>query len=120
MYIAFDNMIQLCLSETYNKCFQIVKTKRKKYVNKISNKYYQLYPPFLTYCVSDYLFGAQFSYPGVNTNKVMKIINGNGRLGFKLGLWNCRKGLVTEEKYPSHKVEEIKVFFSLKMSICFA
>ena len=54
--------------------------------------------------------GAQFSYNGINQNKLMKLVNGNRRLGYKLGIWNCRRGLVTPDKEASHKFFEAKEF----------
>ena len=38
------------------------------------------------------------------------MINGNHGHGYNLGFWNCRRGLVTEEKEPSYKMNEIKLF----------
>ena len=49
-----------------------------------------------------------------SNNKVAKIINGNGRKGYNIGFWNCRKGLVAGEKRASTKMVEVKQFIQRK------
>ena len=53
---------------------------------------------------------AHFSYSNLNNNKLTKITNGNGKKGLKLGFWNCRWGLVTNEKEGSYNMIEIMNF----------
>ena len=43
-----------------------------------------------------------WQYTGCSTNKLNKIINGNVGKGYRLGLWNCRKGLIIGEKKGQH------------------
>ena len=47
-------------------------------------------------------------------NKLAKIINGNRRTGYNIGLWNCRRGLIEDEKKPSSKMAEVKHFLQNK------
>ena len=49
-----------------------------------------------------------WQYTICSINKLNKIINGNGGKGYRLGLWNCRKGLIIGEKKASTKVVEIQ------------
>ena len=44
--------------------------------------------------------GAQLGYSGISNNKLIKIVNGNRRLGYNLGMWNCRRGLIAGMSYP--------------------
>ena len=54
--------------------------------------------------------GAQWSYPGMHANKLIKTINGNRRLGYNLSMWNCRRGLINTDKEPSTKMVEVTNF----------
>ena len=49
-----------------------------------------------------------------SNNKLVRIINGNGRKGYNVGLWNCRRGLVVGEKQASTKMVEVKQFIQSK------
>ena len=49
-----------------------------------------------------------------STNKLNRIINGNGRKGYNIGLWNCRRGLIDREKCASIKMVEVKQFLERK------
>ena len=44
----------------------------------------------------------------------MRMINGNRRLGYNLGLWNCRRGLICGNKQPSMKMIDVKNFLQQK------
>ena len=46
---------------------------------------------------------------GLTINKCMKIINGNWnkRKGYRICMWNCRRGLVDSEGLPSEKFTEV-------------
>ena len=58
--------------------------------------------------------GVQWNYPGISNNKLLKIVNGNGRQGYNLGMWNCRRGLVTGNREASTKIVEVKNFIHTK------
>ena len=47
-------------------------------------------------------------------NKLIRMINGNGRRGYNIGLWNCRRNLIDGEKSPSAKMIEVKQFLQNK------
>ena len=49
-----------------------------------------------------------------STNKLIRMINGNGRKGYNIGLWNCRRGLITGEKTSSFKMVEVQQFLKTK------
>ena len=54
----------------------------------------------------------------LSINKFQKVINGNRRsIGYKLGVWNCGRGLVQEGF--SIKLREIKQFLESKKPHCF-
>ena len=37
--------------------------------------------------------GTKWGYSGISSNKLVKMVNGNRRLGYNLGnMWNCRRG----------------------------
>ena len=46
----------------------------------------------------------------MDVNKYMKIINGNRSKGYKIAMWNCRRGLVDSNNLPSEKFTEILKF----------
>ena len=60
------------------------------------------------------LTGISWSYRGISSNKLNRMINGNGRKGLNLGFWNCRKGLITSDKNASYKKDEIMQFIKKK------
>ena len=92
----------------YRKYIYELKSTESIKINEIYLKY--LSPALYANHIWKYLSGAQFTYCGVSPNKLMKIINGNRRLGYKLAVWNCRRGLITEEKEASNKMQEVKDF----------
>ena len=55
-----------------------------------------------------------WSYGSTSINKLVRMINGNGRRGYNIGLWNCRRGLVTKEKCASTKKVEVQQFIQKK------
>ena len=55
-----------------------------------------------------------WSYSSLSVNEVVRMINGNGRKGYRIGLWNCRRGLITEEKNASRKLVEVQQFIQKK------
>ena len=58
--------------------------------------------------------GARWNYQGISNNKLLKMINGNRRLGYNLGMWNCRRGLVTGDREASSKIVDVKNFLHKK------
>ena len=42
------------------------------------------------------------------------MINGNGRKGYNLGLWNCRRALISRDRVASTKLVEVKEFLKKK------
>ena len=55
-----------------------------------------------------------WSYTNVSNSKLMKMVNGNRRLGYNLGMWNCRRGLIQGNKEPSTKMIDVKNFLQKK------
>ena len=55
-----------------------------------------------------------WAYRSMSSNKLGRMINGNGRRGYNIGLWNCRRGLVRGEKLASTKMVEVKQFIENK------
>ena len=53
-------------------------------------------------------FIKSWSFTNLNWNKLMHILMGNRKLGYRLGMWNCRKGLFLPNKLPSEKLTDIK------------
>ena len=51
--------------------------------------------------------GINLRFFNISVNILMRILNGNGN-SYKLAIWNCRKGLICSNKYPTSKVIEIK------------
>ena len=47
-------------------------------------------------------------------NKLIRMINGNGRKGYNIGLWNCRRALITADKSSSTKKVEVQQFIEKK------
>ena len=47
-------------------------------------------------------------------NKLMHSINGNRapRTALKVGHWNCNKGLLNPQNFPTDKVDEIALFIT--------
>ena len=43
-----------------------------------------------------------------NWNKFMHTLSGNRRLGYRIAMWNCRKGLLKQDNSASEKVTDIK------------
>ena len=41
-------------------------------------------------------------------NKIMHTLSGNRILGYRIGLWNCRKGLLLSDNNPSEKLTDIE------------
>ena len=58
--------------------------------------------------------GLSWAYMNVSDNKMQKMNNGNGKTGYNLGLWNCRRGLVDKNKEQSHKMVDVKNFLKKK------
>ena len=58
--------------------------------------------------------GASWSNAGVTNNKLIKMINGNRRQGYNIGMWNCRRGLIEGEKRSSTKMTEVIHFLQSK------
>ena len=50
----------------------------------------------------------------LSNNKMVKIKNGNGRKGYNIGLWNCRRGLLNSDKTSTTKMVEVRQFIESK------
>ena len=61
-----------------------------------------------------YWLTISWTFCGLSTNKLMKIINGNRNKGYNLGVWNCRRGLIDGNGDASYKVSEVKSFIQRK------
>ena len=55
-----------------------------------------------------------WAWGSTSNNKTIRIINGNGRKGYNIGLWNCRRGLISGDKQASTKMVEVKQFLEKK------
>ena len=51
-----------------------------------------------------------WSYSGVNINHIMHSLVGNKKIGYKIASWNCRRGLLDQDGYPSDKVTDIELY----------
>ena len=51
-----------------------------------------------------------WSYSGIRGNLLVKIINGNRRLGYILAMGNCRRGLINGDKDATTKLVEVENF----------
>ena len=49
-----------------------------------------------------------WSFSSLKWNKLMHILMGNRRLGYRLAVWNCRKRLFLQDRSPSEKLVDIK------------
>ena len=47
---------------------------------------------------------------GLGINKYARMVNGNRRQCYNIGLWNCRKGLIGEENLATEKMVEVEQF----------
>ena len=52
-----------------------------------------------------------FSWPflGMTLNMIMRMVVGNRKLGYNLGVWNCRKGLVDVNNESTNKLMDVKL-----------
>ena len=58
-------------------------------------------------------------YSGYTINECMKMINGNQKRGYNICMWNCRRGLVDENGFPSEKFDEMVNVFQSKQQHLF-
>ena len=64
------------------------------------------------------LTSCKWSLPGLDINKILKIIHGNGRqTGYKIAVWNCGRGLFAD--WNQSKLNEIQQFIENKRPHCF-
>ena len=54
------------------------------------------------------LSNGQFQTLADSWNKLMHILYGNRKLGYNIGFWNCRKGLLSSNNEASEKLTNIK------------
>ena len=47
---------------------------------------------------------------GLGINKYARMVNGNRRQCYNIGLWNCRKGLIGESNLATEKMVEVEQF----------
>ena len=55
-------------------------------------------------------FGICWSYSGVTPNILTHAITGNKKIGYKVAIWNCRKGLRKGDGSQSAKVTDIQLY----------
>ena len=60
------------------------------------------------------IMNVSHNFRGMSINKYFKMVHGNGRKGFNIALWNCRRGLLSEDGLPSEKFTEILNFLQSK------
>ena len=64
------------------------------------------------------LTSCKWSLPGLDINKILKIIHGIGRqTGYKIAVWNCGRGLFAD--WNQSKLNEIQQFIKNKRPHCF-
>ena len=51
-----------------------------------------------------------WSYVGTCNNTLMHSLSGNRKIGYKVGMWNCRKGLLNPDGTPSTKMTDIPLY----------
>ena len=68
---------------------------------------------------SDYMTGQSvgrvnvcWSHRNETSNKLMHSLDGNRRIGYKIGFWNCRKKLISNTDFDTHKLSDIKSYFT--------
>ena len=54
--------------------------------------------------------GIRWSYVGASNNTLIHSISGNRKIGYKVGMWNCRKGLLNPDGSPSPKMTDIQLY----------
>ena len=54
--------------------------------------------------------GISWSYIGVCSNNLVHALTGNKKIGYKVAVWNCRKGLLNPDGCPSSKVTDIQLY----------
>ena len=85
----------------------------------IENNYYR-YNPLLFSITKPYdnshtcpasLLSVTWSHPtSQNSNKLSHSLTGNKRIGYKIGFWNCRKGIVSDSILDTSKLTDVKQF----------
>ena len=82
----------------------------------LTDDHYPAWCPYISTHQCPYLSAssAKWHYQGLSNNKLSKIVNGNRRLGYNLGMWNCRRGLITGDKEASFKMVDVKNFIQSK------
>ena len=51
-----------------------------------------------------------WSYVGTCNNTLMHSLSGNRKIGYNVGMWNCRKGLLNPDGTPSPKMTDIQLY----------
>ena len=50
------------------------------------------------------------SYAGNNINSIMHALLGYRSIGYRIAVWNCRRGLLNSDGSPSNKINDIKLY----------
>ena len=74
-------------------------------------------PPCPTCSASTTTCGTRWSFLGMTSNKLAKMVNGNRRLGYHLGIWNCRKGLIKDKEVSTKMVDVKNFIYSKKLHL---
>ena len=52
----------------------------------------------------------KWSYDGTPTSSLVHALTGNKRHGYRVAIWNCRRGLVSRDGSPTSKVTDIQLY----------
>ena len=56
------------------------------------------------------LSGLSWSYSGMSINSLNHILFGNKKIGYRVAIWNCRRGLLESDGSQSGKLDDIKQY----------
>ena len=53
-----------------------------------------------------------WSHQSTSSNRLNHSLEGNRRIGYQIGFWNCRKKLIGDSNFDTHKLTDIKSYFT--------
>ena len=53
--------------------------------------------------------GISWSYSNISISKLVQILTGNKGHSYNIGMWNCRRGLLSRENIASEKITDVKL-----------
>ena len=92
-------MITLSQRDIYISRNQLEEVRRTRYFTRPDDGYKNLKKSL-----------GSFKKLGLGINKYARMVNGNRRQCYNIGLWNCRKGLIGESNLATEKMVEVEQF----------